>query len=295
MHYIILITFLALACTPSTTFDEKAHLNEIETWHKKRVERLKQPTSWLSLEGLFWLHEGKNSFGSDSSNMHPFPAGMPAFIGTYILSKGQIKVNLNKENGVLINGKALLNHIVKTDNDKKADQFTWNSYSWYIIKRGSKYGIRFKNSKSKKLLNFTGIDRFKVDPAWRIKAKLIKNKPLPIIYIPNVIGQIDTVTAPGILQFSVGDTVCTLLPQQLSDGRLSVIFADETNDEETYGAGRFLVVDSVNTKGETYIDFNKAYNPPCVFSPYATCPLPPLENRLKVAIRAGEKNWGDTH
>jgi uncharacterized protein (DUF1684 family) len=169
--------------------------------------------------------------------------------------------------------------------------------SWFIIVREGgpgekkKIGVRLRDLDSKLAKTFEGVQRFPVDTSWIIKAKYVKFDTPKKIIIPNIIGTFSEVEAEGKIVFTKDEKEYSLLPTPSGD-RYFLIFADETSGKETYGAGRFLYTDKENENGDLILDFNKAYNPPCAFTKYATCPLPPRENYLKLAVAAGEKNWG---
>ena len=273
--------------------NETDYAASVNKWHEKRIERLKKTDSWLTLAGLYWLNEGENSFGSAKDNDLVFPKDMPPYMGRFILTDTVVSVVLEPTAGIKINGDDKLPDYLKSDITGKPDKLTWDVYTWYVIRREEKTGIRLKNSASETLRNFTGIDRFPVDVKWRVKARLEAHDSLTKISVPNVLGQIIPVESPGRLFFTIDGHSYHLDPTGApGDTEYFIIFGDATNGESTYGAGRFLVVPAADENGETWIDFNKAYNPPCVFTPYATCPLPPGRNILPIKVTAGEKVWG---
>jgi uncharacterized protein (DUF1684 family) len=168
------------------------------------------------------------------------------------------------------------------------------SLSWLILRRGDRIGVRLRDSESPTLLNFSGVPTFPIDPEWRLEATLEPYDPPKTIMIPTILGTINPTPSPGALRFEMDGQIYRLDAQAVAGGGFSLIFADATNGTETYGGGRFLRVDPVDAAGRTFIDFNRAYNPPCIFTPYATCPRPPQQNRLPIPIRAGERNYPST-
>ena len=172
---------------------------------------------------------------------------------------------------------------------------TLGSLKWFIIKRGEdKYGVRVRDLRASLLENFKGIDTFPINEDWKIIAKYEPYNPPKIISIPSIIGTVDQDTARGSLVFEVNGEKYKLDP--IKEGNeFFIIFADETSGKETYGAGRFLYADMPDSLGNVILDFNKAYNPPCSFTKYATCPLPPKQNYLHLSVTAGEKNYGEGH
>jgi uncharacterized protein (DUF1684 family) len=261
---------------------------EIKDWQQKRLQGLKNKNGWLSLAGLFWLEEGKNTFGSDKGNdLVITEVKAPAHIGTFFWEKDEVRFTASKEATVLHQDKSVSE--VKLENDEKGNPtvLQCGSLSWYIIKRGNRLGVRLKDSEHPRISKLEKIDSFPIDTQWRIEAVLERFEQPRKVTIPNVLGMEEQEEVLGALVFKIKGKEYRLLP--LGDKDLFVIFGDETNGEETYGGGRFLSVAEPDQQGHTIIDFNQAVNPPCVFSDYATCPLPPQENQLKVRVTAGEK------
>ena len=261
---------------------------EIKDWQQKRLRGLKNKNGWLSLAGLFWLEEGKNTFGSDKGNdLVIKEVKAPAHIGTFILEQDEVRFVVSKEANVLHEDNSVSE--LKLENDEKGNPtvLQCGSLSWYIIKRGNRLGVRLKDSEHPRLSKLEKIDSFPINPQWRIDAVLERFEQPRKVTIPNVLGTEEQEEVLGALVFKIEGEEYRLLP--LGDKDLFVIFGDETNGSETYGGGRFLSVAEPDQQGRTIIDFNKAVNPPCVFSEYATCPLPPQENQLKVRVTAGEK------
>jgi uncharacterized protein (DUF1684 family) len=167
----------------------------------------------------------------------------------------------------------------------------WKQFSWVVIKREDKVGIRFRNFKAKTLVNFKGIDRFPIQSKWHIKAKLVQPAQ-DFLMITNVLGQTVSSKNAGKLLFEIKGKSFSLDVIDENGSTLFIVFADQTSGKTTYGAGRFIDIPKPDKDGNTEIDFNNAYNPPCAFTAFATCPLPPKQNRLPISIEAGEKNYG---
>ena len=261
---------------PVATFDTAAYENEIKTWQTNRAERLKKEDSWLTLVGLDWLQEGENR--------------APA--GTVSLAGG--KVAFNPTEDATIDGKPVSGSVtLLADADEGGPTIVQTgSKRFNVIKRGDRFGLRIKDSQSPTRLNFTGLDYFPIDPKYRVEAKLEAYHPPKQVPITDVTGMTSNNIAPGSLVFELDGKEYRLDPiiEEGSD-ELFIIFKDETSKDSTYEAGRYLYANKPGTDGKVIVDFNKAYNPPCVFTPYATCPLPPLQNRLAVRIEAGEKRY----
>jgi hypothetical protein len=273
---------------------DAAYLNEIEEWHTKRIKNLKKETGWLNLVGLYWLKEGENKFGSASDNDIVFPGKAPKHIGSFILSDSIVTVKITKGIRVVSDSVEVTERILQNDLSENPTTLGLDSFRCFIIKRGIKYGVRLRDLNAPLLKEFKGIDRFPVDSFWRIEAEFEAYNPPKKITVPNILGDTEVEMISGQLIFNLANKRYTIDPID-SGSRLFIIFADETNGESTYGAGRFLYADKPDSTGKVILDFNKAYNPPCVFTKYATCPLPPAENRLQIKITAGEKSFGDNH
>ena len=269
------------------------YISNVKEWHKNRIERLKRDNGWLNLVGLHWLEEGENSFGSGSENDLIFNGeDIPQSIGTFELKDSVVSIRVNEDVDVLIDSAIIKTTILKNDFENNTTLMELGSLRWFIIKRGDRLGVRVRDLEAKLLTEFKGIDTFPINEDWKVEAKLIEYNPPKKIEIPDVLGNINESESPGALKFNVDGTEFSLDPTKASSGYF-LIFADLTSGEETYGAGRFLYVEPPDSTGKIYIDFNKAYNPPCAFTKYATCPLPPKQNHIKLRVTAGEKNFGE--
>ena len=269
------------------------YLAEIEQWHKKRIERLTSETGWLTLVGLHWLQEGLNPFGSDSNNAVIFPPKAPPFMGTFILDAGgHVRVKINPKVQVLYQDKPVREMELISDAEGEPTVLWWRTLNWYIIKRGERYAVRVKDTQADTRLHFLGLERFPVDPRWRVVARFEPFNPPRTLDVPTILGTVDHEPCPGTLAFEVNGKTYRLYPTgTMEDEEWFIVFGDATNGKTTYGGGRFLYVSRPGPDGTTVIDFNKAYNPPCVFTPFATCPLPPRQNLLPFSVTAGEKKY----
>jgi uncharacterized protein len=275
---------------------EDAYTKEIETWRDQRVERLKSPTGWLSLVGLEWLKPGTNTVGSARDNDIVI-AKAPAHLGSIEWGADKVIAKLDAGSGALIDDKPLVSAEMLDDSHDKPTTISFDTVRFYLIDRaGGKKGLRIKDSESRSRVGFLGIDYYPIDPSWRIEARWVAFDPPHTLEIPNVIGTIDKMPVPGKAVFEHDGQSFELLPVLETDDadELFWIIADKTSGKETYGAARFIY-SAMPKDGKVVIDFNKAYNPPCAFTPYATCPLAPPENRLGVAVRAGEKKYRGSH
>jgi len=278
-----------------TNAQKNYYFEDLKQWDAARIAALKDPNGWLNLEGLFWLKKGVNSFGSASTNDLIYDnAAFPKHLGDFIYEDGKVFW----KDGITEKARIVTGDLVQ--NPRTFDLLTekegtyniyWKDFVWIVIQREDKVGVRFRNLKAKTLLEFKGIERFYVDAKWRIKAKVISQNQNPLM-IMNVLGQNTAQKHGGQLVFEIDGTTYRLDAIDEGGKRLFVAFADATSGKTTYGSGRFIELERPDAEGFTYIDFNKAYNPPCAFTEFATCPLPPPQNRLTIAIPAGEKKYG---
>jgi uncharacterized protein (DUF1684 family) len=303
-QYIIsfqIILLVLLSCDSNKSnqpeLDIEAYKAEVEEWYQKRLTELKGDNGWLNLAGLFWLKEGVNTFGSDESNDLVFPKGKIAAKAGFFLVKNRV-VQLNGLPGVevLDRGTPIKEKVIFHPDSTKNSLLSHGSLQWFIIKRDDQVGIRLRDLESKSIEEFTGIERYEVNAEWRVEATLeIPAEPRKID-ITNVLGQTTAQTSPGTLVFKLKEKEYRLDALEGGKDELFIILGDVTNETETYPAGRYLYIKIPDGNGRTTIDFNKAYNPPCAFTPFATCPLPPAQNVLPIAIQAGEKNYHlDSH
>lgn len=284
------ITLLLVGFSLASWKGESAYELEIKEWRKSRIENLKSENGWLNLAGLFWLEEGDNTFGADESNDFLFPKEhSEAKLGKIELNKGVVTLIAEKNAGILDANEKPVEKLVITDFEKPT-LFKHQSLRWFIIKRGDKYAIRLRDLESPVVKEFHDIATYPIQPKWKIKAKL-EEVPGKKVSILDVTGRLSDEDSPGVLVFKV-DGKEYRLDAVGSKESLFVIFGDQTNKSKTYGGGRFLYSSPVDAEGYCWLDFNKAYNPPCAFTPYATCPLPPKQNKLDLFVTAGEKRWG---
>jgi len=284
------LIFISLIASCHKSLEEKGdakYIQEIKDWHNKRIDNLKKENGWLNLAGLFWLNEGVNKFGSDKTNDIIFPEGKaPAFIGTLSLKDSVVTLRVNKGIEVKSDGKFVTTADLKND-IQGATILEYNSLRWFVIKRGDKYGIRLRDLESSLVKSFKGIDTYPINSDWRFEAELEKYDPPKKLEITNILGMTEENISPGALVFTKDGRQFKLDALEEGD-QYFILFADETSGEETYGAGRFIYVNKNDSTGKIILDFNKAFNPPCVFTKYATCPLPPKQNYLKLKATAGE-------
>jgi uncharacterized protein (DUF1684 family) len=262
--------------------------DEIIAWRKTRETRLQAPESWLSLVGLDWLKEGDNTLGSAPGSTVR-QAKLPAQLGVLNREGHAVTLRLAANSSATLNGKAAapVTQLVD-DHAGRPDVLRFGSLSMVLVRRGDRMGIRTRDTESAARTGFTGIKAFPTDATWRIEARWVPFDPVRSISITNVLGQVSEGRAPGKAVFERDGKTYELIPtQDEPDQELFFVLRDLTSGKETYGASRFLTAPAPKD-GKVVLDFNKAYNPPCAFTPHATCPLPIPENRLKLEIRAGE-------
>ncbi len=266
--------------------EEDPYVQSVEAWHHKRIEALTRPDGWLSLVGLLWLEPGESTFGTDPSNKLVFPSGAP-FMGTYRVGKdGSVRVK------TLAGVEPPMDGQLDLKEPEGRTRLSMGTLSWYLIVRNGQPGLRLVDSASPVLTAFQGIERYPVDKKWRVVGRF--EKAPRTMSVPNVLGVDTRERSPGLLVFEHAGKPYQLEPvQEEGETRFFVIFADQSNGQGSYAGGRFLYVDPPDEKGRVVIDFNRAYNPPCAFTHFATCPRPPAQNFLPFAVEAGEKAYSD--
>ena len=279
---ITVFALLAMSAQPTSYSDS------IRAWQRHRDKGLRAPDSWLTLVGLFWLKQGDNTIGAASGNDFVLPShSAPEHVG---------KLHLAGEKIEFIPAAAVLGtpRILSYD-DNKPSVVKAGSVSFFVIKRGDQFAVRAKDSESPVLKHFTGMQYFPINPAFHFQATLVPDvKKIPI---SNVLGKTEEQESPGFVEFAYAGKQYRIRPIYEGEGAqktLFFLFSDLTNATSTYQAGRMLNT-PLPKDGKVDLDFNRAYNPPCTFTPYATCPLPPKENRLDLAVEAGEKRYGSGH
>jgi len=260
--------------------DSGAYQREIAKFRAERETKLKADDGWLTVVGLHWLKNGINTVGSDPYTDAPLPKSAPPMVGTIVLSKG--KVHFKPASGVQLKEMDL-----KTDVTPQYDRLTLGRVKFFVIEREDRFGVRVKDNDSEARRKFTGLRWYPVDPSWKVKAKFT---PSPHdVFFDTEVGVKEKDQSPGYVTFTRGGKEYKMEPVT-EDDHLWFVFRDQTSGKTTYAASRFLYV-PVPKDGFVEIDFNKAENPPCVFTDYATCPLPTPQNRLQLAVTAGEQMY----
>ncbi|HNR92475.1 MAG TPA: DUF1684 domain-containing protein [Dokdonella sp.] len=267
------------------------HAQDVEAWRAQRLSRLTAPTGWLSLVGLDWLKPGRNTIGSAKDNDIVI-AKAPMKLGTVLLDGDVVTIELEADAVATIDGGNSARATLLDDSHEKPTIVAFGTVSFYLVDRGGRKGLRIKDSEAPTRTGFSGLDNYPFDDSWRIEADWVAFDPPQSLEIPNVLGTIDAMPVPGKAVFERDGKRHELLPvlETPDATELFFIFVDRTSGKQTYGAGRFLYAKPAQD-GKVVLDFNRAYNPPCAFTPFATCPLAPPENRLPIAVTAGEKRY----
>ena len=283
------LIFFFLLMSFSSLSQGSEYEKEIKAFRKIRIDSLQHENGYLNLSGLFWLKEGENTIGADPKNDFVFPTEhSDFFLGTIILNKGVVTFKSNAANQVFSSGQPANKIIIYED--KKTLVLAHKSLRWFIIKRGEKYALRLRDLEGEYVRNFKGIDYFSIDSSWRLKAKFVATHGKKL-NITDIMGRNYLEDSPGELHFTIKGKKYTLEVGGTTD-EFFIVFGDLTNKKTTYGGGRFLYASAPDKEGIVILDFNQSLNPPCEFTPFATCPLPTKKNRMNLEITAGEKSKG---
>lgn len=291
MHTIFAVALMFALAPVALTSDEDSYRQKLEKWRAEKEAELKSDDGWLTVAGLFWLKEGVNRLGTDASNEIVLPEGSaPAKAGEFEFHAGKTTLRVEKGVAATSGGKPVTTIELKNDEKQKPDIINIGDLSLSVIKRGERYGVRVKDKNSKQRREFNGLRWFDIKESYRITATFVRYDKPKEIEITNILGDVNKMASPGYVTFKLDGKQYRLDPVLEDKDKLFFIFSDSTSGKATYGAGRFLYADL--PEGETVVlDFNRAINPPCAFTRFSTCPLPPRQNRLRVAIEAGELNY----
>ena len=287
----------AIAATTAVSSDLQSDRTSVEQWRTERVAELTNETGWLTLVGLLWLKEGDNTFGRASSNTlvldHP---GLAPMAGSFRVTGGKVTFTARPDSGITHEGQPVTTLELLSDAKESPTVVSSGPLRFFIIERSGKLAVRVRDVESPRRRNFPGLTYFPIASEWVFDARFEPYEPHRHITIVNILGLEEDMVSPGALVFTKDGREVRL--DAVLDGPnptdLFVMFADATSGHETYGAGRFMHVPFA-TNGRTPVDFNKAYNPPCAFNDFATCPLPPWQNRLQLKVLAGEKTFAGSH
>ena len=267
------------------------YASEIEAWRLDREERLQADDGWLTLSGLFFLHEGENRFGSSPANDIVLRTG-PAHAGVVSVRNGEITAHAPGGETLSVDGRDTAMALLSPCEGDDRPTIELGPLKLFCHLSGDRLAIRVRDRESEIRRGFTGLRWYPVDESYRIRGRYIPHSEPRMIELPNNLGDILTVQTSGSVALDLHGQELRLTAVDYND-RLWFIFRDLTSGSETYPAARFLYADPPSGDGWTTVDFNRAYNPPCAFNPHTTCPLPPPENRLPVRIEAGELDYHD--
>lgn len=269
---------------------EQAHEADIRDWRQRRHDRLASEDGWLTLVGLEWLQEGENTVGSGTNSTVKIPGG-PENWGTIFLHGDELRFVVAPGSGVTLEPPSGGEVVLVSDKQGEPTVVRSDNLSFYVIFRES-YAVRIKDTEAQTLQEFNGVENYDIQHDWLVNARFIPASEGETIEIANVLGHLNPSPVYGYAEFERDGQTFRLLGLGDEDSEsLWFLFADRTSGHETYGAGRFLYSDGLPRDGRVVVDFNKAYNPPCAFNDYSTCPLPPQQNRLDLAVTAGEKDF----
>ncbi len=289
---IAMVAGFSLALSAANSSED--YRQQVEQWRAQHQKELAADDGWLTVAGLDWLKEGENRVGADPSSEVALPDhSLPGRVATITYHAGQAVLHPAPGVPLMLNGKPAAQTALHEDTDILAI----NRLKFYLIRRGDRAGIRLKDNESPERKRFAGLSWYPVDSGWRIRAKFTAWDTPHTLAFTNTIGQKETEPSPGFVTFTRDGREYRLEPM-LDDGKLFFVFRDRTSGKTTYGASRFLYTEPAKggpDGGVVWLDFNQAENPPCAFTAYATCPLPAPQNRLDLAVEAGEQKYNGGH
>ena len=284
--------FLAIGLVFLTSAQAQTdYTRAVEKWRNDRETNLKKETEWLTVAGLFWLKDGINTIGvGENFNVRLTDNFKKGKFGEINFKDGAAALKVETGVEAQSDGKNVSRIDLVSDEKGKPTEIRTGSQTFYLIRREDRFGIRLKDSNSEARRNFKGLHWFPIDETCKVTARFEAFPEPKEVMVPNVLGGNFKMKSPGMLKFTLKGKECSLQPVTEDDGTLFIIFSDGSSRNDTYKSGRFLYADKP-VNGEAVLDFNKAENPPCAFTPFATCPLPPPQNVLDVEIKAGEKRY----
>jgi uncharacterized protein (DUF1684 family) len=267
--------------------DQTPYQAEIESWRRRMEASLRADRGWLTLAGLFWLNEGANRFGTSPDNEIMLPGeSAPAHAGSLVFHAGTVTLHAAAASGVTVNGQPATVVRLRSDADAAPDLVAVGDLTMLVIQRGKRHAIRMWDRRSPARAAFAGRHWRPVNEAYRLTARFMPHDPPRTVPVPNILGETEQRLSPGYAIFSINGQEHSL--DAVTEGdELFFIFRDQTAGDSSYPAGRFLKA-ALPQNGQITLDFNRAYSPPCAFTAFATCPLPPPRNHLPLRIEAGE-------
>ena len=285
---LVVLILLTLSLSVPTLVGQDDYQASQEAWRATRETNLKADGSWLTMAVLHFLREGQNSFGSSPLNDLVLPEG-PEEAGVFELRNHEVFVHAAGGRTLSVNEEPVTStQLYPTESTRQ--NLTVGDLTLWIHYSGDRLAVRMSDPNSEIRTSFTGLKWFPIDERYRVRGRFVPHAEPTTVLLPNILGDIEPFTSHGSVVLTVNGQEATMLPMTSGD-RLWFIFRDLTSGSETYPAARFLYADAPDEEGWTTVDFNQAYNPPCAFNPYTTCPLPPEPNRLKVRVEAGEQKY----
>jgi hypothetical protein len=296
---IISLLIALTGCSRSPITDPAAHRAEVDAWHAKREARLTSETGWLTLVALYWFKPGENSFGRAPSNALVLEHdALPDTLGSFHLAEGKVHFTARPGAEVTHDGQPVHALALAPDaSEGGPTMLATGTLRFFVIERAGRLGLRVRDTQHPLRTSFSGVERYPVDPRWVFDAEWVPYDPPRPIKIGTIIGTVEEMPAWGQFRFRRGLSTFALdaVLEVPGDTELFVMFQDATSGRGTYGAGRYMYIPipaDPTKPGRVRVDFNRAYNPPCAFNSFATCPLPPPQNRLALQVTAGEKDYG---
>jgi uncharacterized protein (DUF1684 family) len=269
---------------------DECYRETIEQWRQKRLADLKAEDGWLSVTGLYWLKPGETKAGSDPSNDLLLPDRLPGLVGTFVLRESKVEFQTAAGVNVTRNGLRFEGGRLNSDADARPDTLALRDVKLILLKRGERYALRIKDNQSTLRANFAGLRWYPPREDWRIQATFVPYAIPSKLKMDTIVGETETLDCPGYITFERGGKTYRLDAAGQKNGMLWFVFRDATSGRTTHGGARQLYADPPK-EGRVVLDFNKAVNLPCAYIPYATCPLAPTQNRLNLAIEAGELKY----
>ncbi len=274
-----------------TTDTSSAYESEIRLWQQEMEANLRAEDGWLTLAGLYWLHPGSNTIGTNPGSDIILPdSSLPDFLGVIEFIDEQTMLQVEGASPVTVDGHPTISAALRNDHAEEGPSVVKiGSVTFFVIRRGQEYGVRVRDANHPSRLNFAGRKWFPVSQDYRVEGRFVLHETPRVLDIPTSTGRQTSILNPGRVEFTLNHQLLSLEAFEADSDLVWFIFRDATSNRTTYGAGRFMYGE-LRADGTVLLDFNKAYHPPCAFTPFATCPLPPRENWLTVEISAGERS-----
>ncbi|MDH5597985.1 MAG: DUF1684 domain-containing protein [Cyclobacteriaceae bacterium] len=286
--YSLLVTISLMMCSDKKEVPSEEYLADIERWKEERLEEVME--EWVPLEGLFWLKEGDNTMGSDSSNAIVFPdISAPEKMVNFFLQGERVRMRVISSEIFSEEKEGVTELTLSTDTAKTYQKIQWKNFEWNLITRDYKTALRLKRTTELADSFKLKLPYYPIDMSFHLEGEFIPYEKDKTIPIGNVLGMLIETKCPGKVVFEIDNKSFSLDVLEGKEDSYFLIFADATRGKETYGGGRYMYIPKEDNEGKIILDFNKAYNPPCAFTSFATCPLPPIQNILDVEIPVGEK------